>query len=278
AAFFAKSFLDWALLGVNADRGALLETVREKKTYMSGNIGIHVITDEAAAHSSPEIAATPPDPLSADILRKRTVYQYPRAELSNVPTKVTASGLTHGYDFMSRPPSFANPGAPDAAMRGTVIHLFMQHADFKAAAVSVSSELERLTASGLISAEHAESVDLAGLERFFEGPLGKRASEGEILREYAFIDAIDAIQIKELPAALADEKVMVQGVVDCIIFENSGAVLVDYKTDRVTSPDTLIERYHRQLSLYKQAVESHFSLKVTESYIYSFHLGMAVRL
>ena len=67
------------------------------------------------------------------------------------------------------------------------------------------------------------------------------------------------------------EKVLIQGIIDAFFEENGEIVLMDYKTDRVSSKEELIGRYSIQLDYYKEALESARNLPVSEKIIYSFH-------
>ena len=55
-------------------------------------------------------------------------------------------------------------------------------------------------------------------------------------------------------------------------------VIVDYKTDRVSAPSVLLERYRPQLAYYKRALEQITGRKVKETYVYSFTFGEAFLL
>ena len=61
-------------------------------------------------------------------------------------------------------------------------------------------------------------------------------------------------------------------------FENGGAVIVDYKTDRVENEKALIDRYSAQLNLYAKAFEKILNMSVKQKIIYSFHLSKAITL
>ena len=71
---------------------------------------------------------------------------------------------------------------------------------------------------------------------------------------------------------------MLQGIADCVFEEHDGYVLVDYKTDRVKSIETLKERYSAQLEMYKAALNLLLEKPVKECVIYSFSLGNAAVL
>ena len=55
-------------------------------------------------------------------------------------------------------------------------------------------------------------------------------------------------------------------------------MLVDYKTDRVSSADgrELSEKYAPQLALYRRALETITGMRVTEMYLYSVTLGREI--
>jgi len=54
--------------------------------------------------------------------------------------------------------------------------------------------------------------------------------------------------------------------------------LLDYKTDYVeeNSESVLIEKYKKQLALYKRALEDGLNLNVKEVYIYSLYLNKEI--
>ena len=65
---------------------------------------------------------------------------------------------------------------------------------------------------------------------------------------------------------------------DLILELEEGVVLIDYKTDRVSRPEELVQRYRTQLACYKLAVEEYLGRPVTGSYLYSFGLGQLVEV
>ena len=276
----AKDYLTWALLGVCSDRQQLIKSLSEKRTYKSGFISV-----SCAAPREIKTDAQISEPHQFDhellkIIKDRIAYGYPRSGLARVPAKLTVSEIVRAdtTPISVRTPSFMTGNGMSAAERGNAIHRFMQFADFKSSSESVAGEIKRLADKGYLSEEYAKVIDKDKLGRFFTSELGSRLTNGKVLREYAFIDAMDASEWTGLPDSLGREKIMIQGVADCILFESDGAVLVDYKSDRVDSDEVLIARYHKQLELYKKAVESRFTIPVKECYIYSFHLNRAIKI
>lgn len=75
-----------------------------------------------------------------------------------------------------------------------------------------------------------------------------------------------------------EDKVLVQGVVDLVIFDKNEITIVDYKTNVVSSMDILKEKYSRQLQIYAKAMEESFKMPVKNKVIYSFHLGQLARV
>jgi ATP-dependent helicase/nuclease subunit A len=81
---------------------------------------------------------------------------------------------------------------------------------------------------------------------------------------------------------LKNEKVLVQGVTDCIYENEAGElILVDYKTDRV-SYDNYVEeltlRHKNQLTYYKKACELMFERPIDRVIIYSVPLAKNVEV
>ena len=153
------------------------------------------------------------------------------------------------------------------AARGTQYHSVMEKLDY--------SDPEKT-----LSALPAE-VQREDIESFVSSDLGKQFAaayeDGRLFRERQFIMGIPA---RELKIADTDEPVLVQGIIDAFIVsqDGKGCILVDYKTDRVSSEDELKGRYEGQLHYYAIAVEKMRKCKVTRRIIWSFALKRAIEL
>ena len=65
-----------------------------------------------------------------------------------------------------------------------------------------------------------------------------------------------------------------QGTIDVFFEDAEGrTVLLDYKTDRNTTPETIRKRYKTQLDLYARAIQAITGRKVDERYIYRLSDG-----
>src|SRR5690625_7710058 len=82
-----------------------------------------------------------------------------------------------------------------------------------------------------------------------------------------------------------DEKVVVQGIIDCLFECENEWYIVDYKTDVISDElvtdetiTELKERYMIQINLYKQAIESILKRKIKKSYIYIFDIIIIITI
>ena len=98
-----------------------------------------------------------------------------------------------------------------------------------------------------------------------------------VSREMRFLTEIPAGEIyADLNPKLREEKVVVQGSVDCVFVEEDGIVVVDFKTDRISDASVLVDTYSKQLEIYASACEKIFALPIKEKVIYSFNLSKEI--
>ncbi len=218
-------------------------------------------------------------------LQERTAYTYPYEALGTVPAKMAASALAHGamrekFVATSRPAFFSDT-ALSPAERGTAMHQFMQFANYTVAADDLEGEIQRLANKGFLTTAQASCLSRPRLRRFFESDLYRRISTAtQVRREYAFtVECPAAACVPALDETVAgEETVLVQGIADCLFYENGGWVIVDYKTDRVDTAEELAARYRTQLELYAHALADGLGETVNGCLLYSFHLGCIVPL
>ena len=74
------------------------------------------------------------------------------------------------------------------------------------------------------------------------------------------------------------DKITVQGVADCVFWEEDGAVIVDYKTDAVSSAGDLADKYREQLRLYRLILQESLQTQVKSCILYSFYLEREIEL
>jgi ATP-dependent helicase/nuclease subunit A len=165
-----------------------------------------------------------------------------------------------------------------AAERGTLLHLIMQHIDYKSCShehgdKSIEKELQRLNNLGIITDEQVINVDKDKIAKFLSSTLGSRMTSAVKLdREFKFSILRSAGDY--FPCGGTD-KILLQGVVDCYFEEDSEIVLVDFKTDRVTEKtvDKIAHKYVPQLNAYADALHHITGKCVKERIIYFFSLN-----
>lgn len=281
----ACCFADWliaaALLHPSAAELRGVANAELNPAPASEELAVRLIdAEELASPVLPEEGAweAPSEEITGE-LRRRFTFCYPYEELNAVAAKVSASGLNkelerEDHSFNLRPAFLSRQGLTPAE-RGTALHEYMQFCRFENAEQNAAAELARLESAGFLSPEQARSVPLGKIETFFESALYARMKKAErLMREQRFTVLQDAALF--YPQAKG-EKVVLQGVADCVFIERGSLILVDYKTDRVSSPEELAERYRPQLQVYELAMKEIFSLPVTERILYSFHLGREIQ-
>ena len=94
-----------------------------------------------------------------------------------------------------------------------------------------------------------------------------------------FLTEISAGELNfDLSDELANEKIVVQGSVDCVFVEDDGIVVVDFKTDRIKNEQDLSLAYGEQLNIYAKACQKIFELPIKQKIIYSFALNKEIEL
>ncbi len=224
-----------------------------------------------------------------DQMRRGIAYCYPYPAATAAPSKQTATDRkgrqkdeeAHAltvrqqqtarywrYPFEER----------DAASYGTAMHLAMQYLDFSGCTgeKAIAQQLDSMERRGLLSSSQRQMVSAVELSRFFKTDLGLNLSGSlQVLREFKFSILDDGTNYD---SALKNERILLQGVVDCAIVEADGITIVDFKTDRVTE-ETLMQRaaqYAPQVQTYRDALSRIFRMPVKRTVLYFFHLHRLV--
>ncbi len=221
---------------------------------------------------------------TASKLEENLNFVYPYDEILGIASKASVSQLAHSaehdaYAFEAKP-NFVSKGGVSAAQRGTFTHRVMQFLDFEKAQTDLDAELDRLAEWQFFSEEDIKLVDRDKVKEFLSSELCKRIIASDLVRkEMRFLTERPALEIAVgLDAKFADENIVIQGAVDCLFEEKGEIVVVDFKTDRVSSEKLLADTYREQLKIYAGACEKIFSLPVKEILLYSFHLGKEIKL
>ncbi|HOV78616.1 MAG TPA: helicase-exonuclease AddAB subunit AddA [Bacillota bacterium] len=244
------------------------------------------------------------EPLGADGILAKTVknrleWTYPARCVLGKAAKITVSDLAHRFELREaedgdifrgnrmpigkRPLFLQEYKGLTAAEAGSAVHLVMQHLDLKDALdlPSINRQIAVMVEKELLTSEQAEAVQAWKIADFFRGELGRRVLAGNrVFRELHFTLVLPAEEIYPDIGANVSEKVLVQGVVDCLVDEGDGGLLLDYKTDRTAPAEAGLAaaKHSGQISLYARAVEEILGVRVKEKHLYFFDAGVSVRL
>jgi len=286
----AGSYLDWIISALlwHCDGQELVKKAGLFSPRSFGTPGIFkVILDEGVKPSQQqnknELQFAPPDAALLAQIEANSAFSYPFMEESLSPSKFAVSQLTHQQSedyFCAVRPAFMNEQGMTSAQKGSATHKFMQFADYTAAQQSMEKELQRLVERAFLSAKEAEVVDRSAVAHFFASDLAKRmAAADSVLRELRFMGELTAEELAPYTDLVkGNEPVVLKGVADCVLIEEDGAVIIDYKTDRVKTGEQLMQRYHGQLELYARLVSAFLGCPVKECWIYSFVLDEALHV
>ncbi len=229
-----------------------------------------------------------------DNIHKKLDWVYPYKSSENIPSKLTVTDLkSFNRDSMERvkyrapslkerPRFLEERKAFEGKELGTILHFFMQHLDFHNTKdlSALEKQKDRMVARGLLREEEAESLELEKVELFLQSLLGQRMKAAEkIHREEPFNIWKKAEDLStELEGC--EDKVLIQGMIDCYFEEEGQWVLVDYKSDYLWEGNRRekLETYKPQLTLYREALESITGKKVKETIIHFFYTGESIEI
>lgn len=194
-----------------------------------------------------------------------------------------------------------------ATQMGTLIHSAWQYIDFaglceRGTEVDWKRELERLCEYGMITGEQVELLNqfAPAMQKFLEHPLCREIAMAETregcgpFREIPFALAVTDFDVRDsvdMKAGMLNgeniserDYTLVQGMIDCwFIDQNDEAVLIDYKSDRISGSEiekeqVLRERYWKQLDLYARAITAATGKKVSRRIIWLIRDGRLYEL
>jgi len=239
------------------------------------------------------------DEKTEEIMRENFSYKYPYRNLERIPAKISVSelkkrqmGQEEAYEKWEIESEGAEETVPSfmrqeeeslkGALKGTAYHRLMECMDYEKInqKSDIANFLEELYSLGKMDKASIEAINKEDIWCFVSSSLGKRMRQAQkekrLYLEQPFVLGMGANQIEG--SWDESEEVLVQGIIDAYFYEENEIVLLDYKTDKVSSADELVKRYHGQLDYYSRALESLTKCKVKEKFIYSFKLGEMIKV
>lgn len=284
-----SSFLQWILLCV-IQHPSFAKQIKEygilncRPIATNCKLTLNIVSDvinitEQSEDEKPNASA------DEDLLKEienRISYEYPYKELSNTAIKYSASSINKTVEteyIATESPAFMGKNELTPAQRGTLIHRFMEKCNVLSLKGNVQAELKRLISEGVFTENEAKVVDLDKIEAFTSSDLYSRIVNAEDFhREKQFAMSLPLSLVNEDFKDIDNEKVVVQGIMDGLIVNGNSGEIVDYKTDKVSSEDELIDRYINQMQAYKLAAKECFGLDNVSVTLYSFSLSKEISL
>ena len=187
---------------------------------------------------------------------------------------------------LTRKPAFMADEAmrASAAEKGVWTHRFIELLDLAddLTASGLAAQKQKMINEGHFTADQAKYVDTEAVAGLFESEAGRKmvANIDGVQREWEFTYAVAPSELLPGYEGNKDKKVIVRGIIDCLVFDGEGYEIIDFKTDDV-SGDKLVERakkYEFQLGFYKRAVEGITGKKVSGCKLYFLKPGVEVSI
>jgi len=223
-------------------------------------------------------------------------FNYPYEQTSQLPSKLTVTGLKKRLDAEAVNASWTRIESDSAKShkqpvfisrkdkltpteRGNLIHYIMQHIDYNKCSSDsdIWKELQSLDEKGIVESEDISENDVLKIVNLFKSDIGMRIARAkDIKREFKFSLLSPA---EDYFPGGGQDKILLQGVVDCFFEESGELVVVDFKTDSVsdkmidekdTQASQRAKQYAPQLKEYAKALERITGKSVKERIIYFF--------
>jgi ATP-dependent helicase/nuclease subunit A len=247
-------------------------------------------------------------------------WNYPFAVYSGKPAKVAVTEAKRFFDLFPggedramimeqvqtpSSPSFLRPlflqakRGLSAAERGRAMHLVLRHLNLSGSLTEpgIRRQITEMQDMELLTPEQAKSINVKSIVGFLESALGKRLLAAKnVRREVPFTLALTVNELYPASeksfsspvnekflddAAEGIEAIVAQGMIDCLVDEGDGFLIIDLTTDSMPPGDLqkmrqLSSSYSSQLNFYARAVQSILNRPVKEKYLYFFSDGTAL--
>ena len=129
--------------------------------------------------------------------------------------------------------------------------------------------VNELVVKEIITEKESNNIDINLLYKYTKSKIFEDLRKAKkVCKEQAFYINIPATEIYN--NINSNDNILVQGVIDLyFIDENENIILVDYKTDYVANgkEQDVVNKYRKQIEIYKRALEEATGNKVFKSYL-----------
>lgn len=311
----AKSYLDWILPALSRHQdGFMLRQYAQAQNSLLLNDNSHwqislinsldsnnnqnsSSANEDIFHKIQKLEHLPATK-QANAIKNRLEWIYPHQEALSIPAKLSVTEIKQQFTqanfsidenndnttslFATQPykrPQFLQQQTKLTATEyGSLMHTVMQHLDFHGdlSDKGILAQIKNLADKEIINKQFITKIYRKNIYDFIKSPLGNRIINAVSLqRELAFSRMIKANLY--YPQAQSDDTIFVQGVVDLLIEEDDGFILLDYKTDNCSAKEAT-EKYALQIELYTQAMQEIMRKPIKEKYLYLFHNANLIKM
>ena len=235
-------------------------------------------------------------------IRKRLEFRYKYRDVCSVPSNISVSDIKKAEEIFEpqaenlfseeknrkKPKFIMEEKGLSKAEKGTAMHFVMQKLDLNKVNLlnEIKEQIKNMFEKGLITKDDEESINIFKIQKFFKSNLGQRLLKAykenkQVFRELPFITEIPVKRIEKdlIDKIFNNEKLRLQGIIDCFFEEDDGIVLLDYKTDYVENgkEKEILDKYKVQIDLYTETLERVIGKKVKERYLYLFGIDKEVK-
>ena len=246
--------------------------------YLNGNnlenVQINVINAEnliinEKKNKNESIILSSADENLNNIVQKSILNQYSNLAQTLTPQKMSVTQIANGSheseEFYQR---YNYSSDRSSIEKGNAYHKLMQHINFDCLTEEdLNKNIKKLLDEGKITEEELNLIDTRKIKELLNNSeFQSLIRQGRVLREQEFFMNVSN-----------DDVLIVQGVVDLLIINNSEATVVDYKTGNFSNPESL-KKYQKQIEMYCLAIEKAFSVKVQRKAIIAIEQAKIVWL
>ncbi|MDR3594889.1 helicase-exonuclease AddAB subunit AddA [Clostridium sp.] len=234
-------------------------------------------------------------------INKVLSYEYPLKASTTIKSNISVSDLKrrneeenyntediYKQSIMIAPKFLQEKRGLTSSEKGTAVHFVMKKINLnKVSSVQeIKEQLQQLVEDELLLNEELREINPYKILNFFKSDLGSKIIElsesgKKVYREIPFYTEISSLDVdKSLDNKYKDEKVRLQGIIDCFFEYNGDLILLDYKTDYVEDGMELKfkEKYKKQLEYYSDAIFKMTGKEVRYRYLYSFSLEKEIEV
>lgn len=305
-----KSYLDWIMLNFSYDEEKFKELANIKIVSKSDITKNQEQDENEEKDVIKELDNIEAEQSKLEKIKKEIEYEYGHKISTITPTKTSVSEIKRKYqeeendeetklqilpvhdtdsikekiEINLPKPKFLNKKEEVAltpAQKGTLMHLCLQklNPNVEYTMEKLNSMIEQMQKSGIINQKEKQAINKNKVLQFTKSIIWQELKTAkQIYKEKPFYIEIPANEIEK---ENSQDMVLVQGIIDLFYINERGElVLVDYKTDYVEEGEeqALIEKYRKQLELYKLALEKSLNIEVSKIIIYSVYLGKELQI